>query len=1036
MSIDNIEYIRISPGIGMARVGNSDIDFIGPETPGIPPAPQNGLYKDSEQKVKPMSSRFRVYGYNADGEAIMELNMNTPGVTALEWTVHMANKKAANYAFQGKFGFNSKELRNPNVQPDKSPDQRDQLIIDPGPITISGLNTPRAEMTANIFDGKTNGPIQGQIPIPTSNILGKTMGIENYGNSGMTEVTYNPLAVTIGWLKTDSKGRLVIVGGRGDAGSLTSPSTIIQKGPGTYTSGDKSGKLNQDPNSNGNLYFNNPGWYDDTGGGSVNASVTFTNSGGTVTLTSTGTQTLSNKKVIEEKNKRAWVGVAPPKFVPSMKNVVSLADLQYNIFREKAPGAGSLLVASSVSPFTSISLYDSATGSNFIMESIAQSTGTEGAPLFNSALTTFNRQLYCAYVTQESRPGVNNRINLAISKDPKQSNSYNYYPQSSDVFSDNGPALTVFNGKVLCAVVANNSSSPTFKNKVVIGQTTGTSFTFNPISFMLATPTGLQDFDNVPAEAVALSAYNGNLYMAFNFNGDNYLGVPSTAVAFQFNLQKVGQAGITSNHSPSIAAFDDRLYYAITDSSNSVQYGSLDLNGPQVPLSPSDPNDKTPAFNIKFQPVNGAVSSNISPTITGFNGKLYCLVIDNLTGGSTGYLYTKTPLLHINSTGKNEPGVAQEQEPPFSASVATLDCGIAQPALAVFETVDFHRDILPVLKTVTDYAYVNELAFDGHGPNSQANFVRSTFEASLGAPDTTNSGTRTHVFQFIRPGGWLTEVPPPPKDFDNSILPGGKTIVPPQENQQGTLMPHLAGTGGSIDENIFNNTQYPSQWLSLTRLQLDKFQKWVNGQFVTGKPIPTPKHVDKLPVAQQPDALDLAALELTVGGGFHPGIELTYYMAYPEYFCEPFRFTDEITYQGVSLASVTPGSIAGFMSIPWHGDFWSCNTDFWPPQRPDIVVKDIGGIPTTVNWFRSKALQIPETASSDPKWLHGANPGYFDGNGTAYQAFLRYWSYFGFVTTDGTSDEEEQVRIEKERDNTCLDGNNHPTCPPVNPVTS
>lgn len=1027
MSLDNIEYIRISPGIGMARVGNSDTDFIGPETPGIPPDPSGG-FKDGN-KVKPMSARFRVYGYNANGEAIMELNLNTPGVTALEWTVHMANKKAANYAFQGKYGFKSSDLRNPNVQPGLPPDQRDQLIIDPGPISISGLNKPRTEMTANIFDGKINGPITGQIALPLSNFLGDG----NYGSSDTKEVTYNPMPVTIGWLKTDGDGRLVIVGGRGDAGSLTSTPTIIQKGPGTYTSGSLSGQQNNDPNSNGNLYFNNPGWYDDTGGGSVNASVTFTKSNGSVTLTSTGTQTLSSGTTIEEKNKRAWVGVAPPKFVPSMKNVVSLADLQYNIFPEKAPGAGSIFAAAIGSTESSINLYNSATGRDFNKESITPSTGQD--IIFETAsIATFNRQLYCAYIRLGGTSGINAILNLAISADPKDASSFQYYPQSDDVFPANSPALTVFNGKVLCAVIANSNSAAAFKNKVVIGQTTGNAFTYNAISFKLATPTGLQDFDRVPTEAVALSAYNGKLYMAFNVDGVNYLGVPSTTVSFQFNLQVVGQATVTSNLSPSIAAFDDRLYYAITDTSNTVMYGSLNLNGPQIPLNPNDPNDTTPAFNIEFQVVNGAVSTTTSPAITGFNGKLYCLAIDNSTGGSTGYLYTKGPVLHINSTGKNEPGVAVEQEPPFSAAVASFDCGVGQTGLTVFETVDFYRDILPTLKTVTDYAYVNELAFDGHGPNTQANFVRSTYETSLGTPDTANSGTRTHVFQFIRPGEWVTEVPPPPKDFPNSIAPGGDTIVPPQENQQGTLMPHLAGTGGSVDENIFNNTQYPGQWLSLTRLQLDKFQKWVNGQFVTGQPLPDPIPVDQRPVAEQPDALDLAALELTVGGGFHPGIELTYYMAYPEYFCEPFRFTDEITYQGESLAAVTPGSISGFMSIPWHGDFWSCNTDFWPPQRPDIVVQDIGGVPTTVNWFRSSALQIPETASSDTKWLHGENPGFFNGNGTTYQTFLKYWSYFGFVTADGDFDEEEQVRIETERDTDCLDGPNPPTCPAVNPV--
>ena len=1050
MSLDNIEYIKISPGIGMARVGNSDTDFIGPETPGIPPAPPGGNFKDADGKVLPMSARFRVYGYDIDDNVIMELNLDNPNVKSLEWTVHLANKKAANYAFQGKYGFNSGELRNPTVQPGKHPDDRDQLIIDPGPVMISGTSTPRIALTDNIFDGKINGPIvstpQNPIQIPTSNLLG------HYGETGMTDVTYNPMPVTIGYLRTDDCGRLVIVGGRGDAGSLTTPSTIIQKGPGYYNGTEpKAERLNQDPNSNGNLYFNNPGWYDDTAGGSVNATVIFNTSKGPRTKSSQGTDTFSNRPAVNEENKRAWVAVAPPKFAPSMKNVVSLADLQYNIFPEKDPNAGSLVIGTigsdngpSATPVGVTSngifnLLDSTSGTHFASNRI---TPAGENPRHSPALTTFRNSIYCAY---NAEPVAFSSV-LTLGKSDSPTGTFSFFQQSTDVQSDVGPALTVFNDKIYCAVVANGNSSAQFQNKVILGSTTGTQLTFNPLTFKLATPTGYQDFNDIPTQPVAISAYNGLLYIALSVNGDNYLGVLSNSVAFQCNLQRIGQTSIVNNLSPSIAPYDGRLYYAITDSTNTVQYGSLDLNGPQKPLNPtipSNPNipaDPTPAFNITFKPVDGAVESQISPAISGFNGKLYCAVVDINGGNKAVVLYTKTPLVHINNNGSVE-----EQEPPFAFD-DRLNSDNVQVALIDFQVVDFYQDILPVLSTVTDYAYVNELAFDGHGPKTQANFVRSTYETSLGTPDSPNAGTRNHVFQFIRPGEWVTNVPPPPMDFDNSILPGQPSIVPPQENQDGTLMPHLAGTGGSVDENIFNNTQFPGQWLSLTRHQLAKFQKWVNGQFVTGDPLPPPIPVDNRDISEQPDALDLAALELTVGGGFHPGIELTYYMAYPEYFCEPFRFASEIKYNGHTLASVTPGSIAGFMSIPWHGDFWSCNVDFWPPQRPDIVVQDEGGIPTILNWFRSEALQIPDTASSDTKWLHGENPGNFDGNHTTYQTFMKYWAYFGFVTeavppvtdpptTPPVTDEGEIVRVESER-NTCLDGPNPPTCPAVNPVVA
>ena len=1012
MSLDQIEYIKLSPGIGMARVGNSDTDFIGPETPGIPPNPTGG-FKDAEHKIKPMSSRFRVFGYNAAGEVIKELNMGTSGVTSLDWTVHMANKKAANYAFQGKFGFTTSDLRNPGVQPGCLPDERDQLIIDPGPVSITGANIARKPMTGTIFKGITE-----KIAIPTSNIMGCL------GQSGNTCVTYNEKEVTIGWLKTDPQGRLVIVGGKGLGASLTTPETVIQKGPGHYNpvNGKKPVK-NIDPNSNGNQYFNNPGWYDDTGGGSVNASVTFNTSKGPRTLTSTGSQTLSNNEVIDEKNKRAWIAVAPPKYAPSMENVVSLADLQHNIFPEAAPGAGSLFIAADSATNGFIDLYNSKTGVDF--QENPQVETTEKAQ-FSPAIATYKKGLYCAFISSE--PATANSIILATSTEPESTSTYTYHPQKQKVYSDVGLSLTVYNDTLYCAALANDKSSSDLQGKVVLGGTTGTQFAFNPISFKLATSSGTQDFTGTPTQPVELSAYNGQLYMALTVDGNCYLGTPSTSVAYQFNLQKVGQTSIVSNLAPSLSAFDDRLYYAITDSVQKVQYGSLNLNGPQVPLNPNTPNDTTPKFNIDFAPVlvagstssasvTPAATTPFAPSISGFNGKLYCLVVGK---DGKGQLYTKTPLIHVRHDK-----VTKEEEPIFSASVAEIRGVGSRPSITAFETVEFYRDILPVLKTVTDYAFVNKLAFDGHGPTSQGNFVRPPYLDSLANPNSANSLTRTSIFHFIRPGEWLTEVPPPPKDFTHAN-------VPQQVNQQGTLMPHLAGTGGSVDENIFNDTKFPGQWLSLTRHQLEKFQKWVNGQFNTGESIPAPIPIDNKNISdtEKPALLDLAALELTVGGGFHPGIELTYYMAYPEYFCEPFRLTDEITYEGKKVASVTPGSIAGYMSIPWHGDFWSCNTDFWPPQRPDIVVQKIDGVPTPVNWFRSAALQIPETASSDPKWLYGDNPDHFAGNHTPYQTFLKYWSYFGFVINDNDPESGEEVRVETERAK-CLKSSSTTSCEPL-----
>ena len=58
----------IHPAINIARIGDSATEyFIGPEV--TEPAPEKpGTYRDSANALKRQAARFRIYGYNADGE--------------------------------------------------------------------------------------------------------------------------------------------------------------------------------------------------------------------------------------------------------------------------------------------------------------------------------------------------------------------------------------------------------------------------------------------------------------------------------------------------------------------------------------------------------------------------------------------------------------------------------------------------------------------------------------------------------------------------------------------------------------------------------------------------------------------------------------------------------------------------------------------------------------------------------------------------------------------------------------------------------
>ncbi|MBC7865831.1 MAG: hypothetical protein IAF38_22850, partial [Bacteroidia bacterium] len=242
---NEIASVKIYPGIGIARVGNSpDEYFIGPESPWEDPN-SSGKFKDALGRVKRQAARFRVYAFDSKGNVIKEL---TASNCEINWHVKIANKKASYYQFAGRYNqvYTNKNLRNPLTHHSNelvNPDTRAEWIISPQPKSISGVNKP-----AEVFD---DGKIKDK-------------------------------QITLGEIRTDEKGRLLVLGGSGESGSLI-PDNYIRE------------------------YANNANWYDTTSDGTINATVTLPD----------GT---------ELKADSAWVLVTPPKFAPSTYNLVSLYD--------------------------------------------------------------------------------------------------------------------------------------------------------------------------------------------------------------------------------------------------------------------------------------------------------------------------------------------------------------------------------------------------------------------------------------------------------------------------------------------------------------------------------------------------------------------------------------------------------------------------------------------------------------------------------------------------------------------------------------
>ena len=133
MSPPIIVRAEIHPAVGIMRVGNSPEHYLGPETDSARPTSPE-VMRDADGKLKRQAVRFRVYGYDADGEVVREL-----AGPEVAWSVHVANHKAAWYDWVIALDVERAEgttcpRRNPTV---KGPARR-ALAIDAGRQAIGG----------------------------------------------------------------------------------------------------------------------------------------------------------------------------------------------------------------------------------------------------------------------------------------------------------------------------------------------------------------------------------------------------------------------------------------------------------------------------------------------------------------------------------------------------------------------------------------------------------------------------------------------------------------------------------------------------------------------------------------------------------------------------------------------------------------------------------------------------------------------------------------------------------------------------------
>ena len=294
---------RIHPGIGIARLGNSPDEFcITPEQPAalpldcdaqgnplLSPDGQSELrvktFKDAKGRIKRQAARFQIYVYDDESPDGRPLKLGDPiagggndGVLVdVQWRVYLANKKASWYRFdqlQGEHGDYNQNRRNADITDSEA---RQKLIIDPGPRIVDGQTrrSARFDRDCEIYAPTFPPPLQ-------------------------------PKSIdTLGEIRTDNSGRLLVLGGHGHSGTF---------------------KYDQFSQPRIDEYANNDGWFDDTSDGPVMARlVMYSKEVGQVRFV--------------DVEYPAWVIVGYPAYVPQILDMVTaeevVEDMAIRLFAER-----------------------------------------------------------------------------------------------------------------------------------------------------------------------------------------------------------------------------------------------------------------------------------------------------------------------------------------------------------------------------------------------------------------------------------------------------------------------------------------------------------------------------------------------------------------------------------------------------------------------------------------------------------------------------------------------------------------------------
>jgi len=271
--------------------------------------------------------------------------------------------------------------------------------------------------------------------------------------------------------------------------------------------------------------------------------------------------------------------------------------------------------------------------------------------------------------------------------------------------------------------------------------------------------------------------------------------------------------------------------------------------------------------------------------------------------------------------------------------------------------VSFCRDIYPILRRVSTLHWVSSVAATGHGPGNPMHFLSRI-------PELANNGAgsaslRRAIFKKLR-------------------SPSGA----------GGNMPKLPAS--LTEDGVINAS------VALTEVQYERMRRWEAGTFESDWPesgaLPPPVRLDDLAAHDVPAALDRAALEACVGGGFFPGIEASRILLERSTYAAkiPFRINPDLA----------PGALTAQMAVPWQADFFECSLQTDPDDHPGDPANGMDW------WPAQRPVNVIRGGSAAAKWVSGIR---------SKQAMVDRWARLGFVVSEaGTGrfvETERQTRV-------------------------